>query len=276
MTNLAKVAASVIEFADRNNLTLVPAAPERDLGPEVNLTPEALNLPKFLDLAAKLGGGVVYLKSIPFDPDDEMEDPPANLLQHKGEIGQVLVAFSANGLIHFWEQSAPWQAEWQELANASPQNRYTPYQRTEEEPERLSDEERARQTAELVERLLADAEFRAAKPGGARQRYAKFAIPEGTDKWVGWDAVRDALERAELLAQAQYAQVTARLDDLAADLLTDAGYQKASSPGARKLAAERFLIPRADGFAPSALVRDELYAKAQNLAKTPYRSATLL
>lgn len=272
MINLAELAASVADFAARNNLTLVPAVPERDFGPEVNITADVLSLPGFLDLAARLGGGVVYLKTVPFDPGDT--DPPLHLLKHKGEIGQLLVAFASNGLIHFWEQSAPLQTEWQGLADAA--SRGQPFAPRQSEAERLSPEEQDRQTAELVDRLLADPQFRAAKPGGARQRYAKFALPDGTDKWVGWDAVRDAVERAELLTQTQYGQIAGRLDDLAAELLTDAEYRKASSPGARKQAAEQFLIPRANGFAPPAHVRDELYARAQRLAKTPYRPATLL
>ena len=37
--------------------------------------------------------------------------------------------------------------------------------------------------------------------------------------------------------------------------------------GVRKQAAERFLAAWADGFVPPALVRDELYARAQRLAK---------
>jgi len=181
-----------------------------------------------------------------------------------------------NGLIHFWEQSAPWRTEWQHLCDAAPLDRYTPSHHTADEPERLSPDERAQQAAEVAERLLADPQFRAAKPGGARHRYARMALPDGTDNGVGWDAVRDAETQAELLTQAQYAQITSRLDDLAGELRADAGYQNASSPGARKQAAELFLLRRADGFAPPAIVRDELYAKAQVQAKVRHRPATLL
>ena len=68
-------------------------------------------------------------------------------------------------------------------------------------------------------------------------------------------------------AQELYDQLEDRLDDLAAELLASPAYQRASSPAARKQAAERFLIPHADGFFPPALIRDELYARAQKLAK---------
>ena len=93
---------------------------------------------------------------------------------------------------------------------------------------------------------------------------------------MGWDAVRDAVDRAEEVAQAEYSQITANLEELAAELLDDPGYQRASSPGGRKMAAERFLVPRAGGFATPAVVREELYARAQRLAKTAKQPPTLL
>ncbi|MCK9877866.1 hypothetical protein MXD59_19140 [Frankia sp. Ag45/Mut15] len=271
MNNLDKLATSVTDFAARNALTLVPAVPERDFGPEVNISPDTLDLPGFLDLAKKLAGGVLYLEAAAFDPHaDEGESPPAHLVKHKGATGRIDVAFAANGLVHFWQQSAPWYLEWQQLTES-------PSARDEDEDiEQLGDEEQARLSAELADKLLADPGFRAAKPGGARQRYAKLAIPAGTDDWVSWDAIRSAVGRAEGLAQAQYAQITARLDELAAELLATHEYQQVSSSGARKAAVEQFLIPRADGFAAPTLVRDELYARAQRLAKTTKRPSTLL
>ena len=71
------------------------------------------------------------------------------------------------------------------------------------------------------------------------------------------------------MAQTQYDQITDRLDELAAEFLASPEYQQASSAGARKQAAGRFLIPHADGFCPPPLVRDELYARTQKLAKGP-------
>lgn len=124
--------------------------------------------------------------------------------------------------------------------------------------------------------LLADPAFRAAKPGGARQRYAKFAVPADTHRWIVWDAVSDAVDRAEELSRVQYAQLTERLDELATELLADPEYRRAGSPGGRKQVVEQFLVPRADGFAPPSHFRDELYARAQRRAKTTARPATLL
>jgi len=124
--------------------------------------------------------------------------------------------------------------------------------------------------------LLADPAFRAAKPGGARQPYAKFAIPADTHRWIVWDTTRQACDQADELTRAQYEQITGRLDELAADLLTTAEYQQASSPGARKQVAEQFLASHADGFAPPSHGRDELYARAQRRAKTANRPPALI
>lgn len=93
-------------------------------------------------------------------------------------------------------------------------------------------------------------ECRAAKMG-ARQRVAKLAMPPDTHDWVRWDAIREACDRAEVLAQKQYTPITDRLDDFAAELLTTPAYQQASSPSARKQVAEQFLISQADGFSPT-------------------------
>ena len=82
-----------------------------------------MDLPGFLELAGRLGGGVLYLRAVPFDPDaadgDQPEDPPAHLIRHKGQTGQVSVAFAANGVVHFWEHHTAWFAEWEELADAT-------------------------------------------------------------------------------------------------------------------------------------------------------------
>jgi hypothetical protein len=70
------------------------------------------------------------------------------------------------------------------------------------------------------------------------------------------------------MTQAVYGQLEGRLDELAAELLATPGWQQASSAAARKQAAERFLLPLADGFAPPPLIREELYARTRQLAKT--------
>jgi hypothetical protein len=267
MEDLAELADLVTGFAAREHLTIVPAVPQHDCGPEVCLGPAALDLPGFLDLARQLGGRVIYLHATPFDPatvdGDQPEEPPARLLRHKGQTGQISVAFAANGLVHFWEHHTAWFAEWEDLADATV---ILPGMDEDDGTERLSSEERARLVTELAEAILADPQFRGT-PRGDKLRTARRLIPEGTSKWVGWDAAREACGRVNQTAQERYDQLEDRLDDLAAELLASPAYQRASSPAARKQAAERFLIPHADGFFPPTLARDELYARAQKLAK---------
>jgi hypothetical protein len=209
----------------------------------------------------------------PFDPgsdDDLQEDPPARLAGRAGEIGEISVAFMANGMVHFWEHYAAWYLEWQDLTDSEPQRGPGT-----DKPPRLSDEERARLASELADAMLTSMDFRAAKTRGARQRLARLAVPAGTDQGVGWDAESEACDRAEELARAQYAQIDGRLDDLAAELLTTREYQQVSSAGARKQVAELFLIRHADGFSPPSHVRDELHARAQQLARSPKSSTGL-
>jgi hypothetical protein len=266
MEDLAELAASATGFAAREHLTIVPAVPQHDYGPEVCLGPGDMDLPGFLELAGRLGGGVLYLRAEPFDPDadgGQPEDPPARLLRHKGQTGQVSVASAANGVVHFWERETAWFAEWEELAGGT----VTGAGLDEDDgAERLSPEERARLVTELADAILADPQFRAA-PRGDKQRTARRLIPEGASQWAGWDAGREACDWVNKLAQERYDQLEDQLDELAAELLASPAYQRASSPAARKQAAERFLIPHADGFFPPALTRDEPYARAQRLAK---------
>jgi hypothetical protein len=75
--DLAKIADSVREFATSGSLTLVPAAPVHGYGPEVCLGPDAIDLPAFLAIAQRYGGGLLYLGTTPFDPDTQDDGEPA-------------------------------------------------------------------------------------------------------------------------------------------------------------------------------------------------------
>jgi hypothetical protein len=138
-----------------------------------------------------------------------------------------------------------------------------------DEPSRPSQEERERLASEHTETLLADPRFRAARQANVRHRAARLILPPDTDSAIFWDAVREASEQADELAQQQYERINPQLDELARELLASPEYQRASSPPARRRIAEQFLISRADGFSPPAHIREELYAKAQQLAKKP-------
>jgi hypothetical protein len=273
MEDLTELGTSVARFAAREHLAVIPAVPEHECGPEVCLGPEELDLPGFLDLAGRLGGGVLYLRAVPFDPgsdDDQPENPPEHLISRKGQAGQVSVAFAANGVVHFWEQFAAWYLEWRQLADSAPLR--APDTDGEDEAWRLGEEERARQATELADTILADPEFRAGSRGD-RQRAARKAISRDTGDGVFWAAFREAVQQADQMTRERYDQLEDRLDDLAAELLASPAYQRASSAAARRQAAGRFLVPHADGFSPPPQVRDELYARAQDLAKAARASA---
>lgn len=271
MDDLTSLRSTATAFADEHAMTVVPAVPAHDIGPEVCLEPDVLDLPGFLTVAQQLGARALYLQSETFAPDpDEVSDPPGRLLKHRGKPCHIEVAFVADGVVHFWEHTAPWYTEWKNLTDSQATTGDTDY-----EPRWLSDTDRDRLTAPAVEALLAMPQFRAAKPGGARQRFAKSHLPADLDERVHWDAMRTACERADELSQQRYADIDERYDDLARRLLADPAYQRARSVGARKQAAEHFLTNWADGFVPPSLIRDELYAQSQRLAKTAARPPAL-
>ena len=99
--------------------------------------------------------------------------------------------------------------------------------------------------------------------------------PQGPDQWAAWEVAREACDRAQEMTQAVYGELEGRLDELAAELLASPAWQQASSPPARKQAAERFLLLHGDGFAPPPLIREELYARTRQLAKTARASSRL-
>lgn len=271
MDDLTSLRSTATAFADEHAMTVVPAVPASGIGLEVFLEPDVLDLPGFLSLAHQLGARALYLQSETFDPDpDEVNDPPGRLLEHRGKPCRIEVAFVAGGVVHFWEQTASWYTEWEGLTDSQDAT-----DDPDDDPRWLSEAERERLAAPAVESLLAMPEFRAAKPGGARQRFAKSHLPADLDERVRWDATRAACERADELTQQRYADVNDQYEELARQLLTDPAYQRAGSVGARKQAAEHFLTTWADGLVPASLIRDELYAQTQRLAKTAARRPAL-
>ena len=264
LNELGSQATAVTEFATGHSMTIVPAVPATDAGQAVFLDHRILDLPGFLELARKLGDGALYLRTESFGLDPETgqpEDVPEDLARRKGQTCEIRVAFAAagHGLLHFWEQTAPWYQEWLDSQESQALG-------STDVGLLANTEERDRLAHELAEAMLADKEFRASSPG-VRRRRAQLLVPEGTDRYVGWDAARQARERAEDLSDAAYRAIWDQLDDLAAEFLACDGWQHAASSGARKKAAEQFLVTRADGFYPPAHIREELYARTQRLSK---------
>jgi hypothetical protein len=260
--DLGKLATTAVEFANSHSMTIVPAVPEPDSG--VSLTEHDLDLPEFLELARKLGDGALYLGTRYFtvDPDtDEAQDIPALLAGRTGHLVDLRIALASagHGLVHFWEKSEPWYQEL--LDSQDDEDDEAPGLRT-----MLDEEERERLAGEVADVILADPEFRAASPADRRRR-ARLLIPEGTEQHARWDGAHLALERVQDLTEQAYQPLKEQLSDLAAEFLASPGWQEAASPAARKQAAVQFLIPRADGFFPPPVIRDELYARAKRLSK---------
>jgi hypothetical protein len=271
--DLTGIVTVVSGHAGDGDWLIVPGVPEQGYGPEVQLG-AAVDVPGFLALADRLGGGVIYLRAVPFDPRQDAAEEPgshiAELASHAGKLGQVSLAFVANGVVHFWERSTPWYEEWEEQAGQTLRDDFDL-----DQPSRPSQEERARLVSEHTETLFADPRFRAARQANVRHRAARLILPPDTGSVIFWDAVREASEQADELAQQQYERIEPQLDELSRELLASPDYQRASSPPTRRRIAGQFLIPRADGFSPPAHIREELYAKAQQLAKKPGGSTAL-
>jgi hypothetical protein len=269
--DLDGLGAAITEFAISHDLITVPAIPHHDQGAEVSIDPGALDLHQFLELASRIGDGVLYLVAEPFEPDADaelMNDAMTRLMVHKGETGEICVAFArkGHGLLHFWELRTAWYDEWQGLLGTKPRRGLFGDDDEFDQIDEPSQEDRARLAGELANSILADPQFRAARPTD-RQRYARMAIPRDGNSMVSWDAVHEACSRAQQMTDDIYEQIKPRLDDLAAELLTTADYQQSSSAPAQKQAAGLFLTARCEGFSPPALYRDELYARAKRLAK---------
>lgn len=94
MEDLAELAALATRIAAQEHLTVVPAVPQHDYGPEVCLGPDEIDLPGFLELADKPGGGVLYLRAAPFDPDAVYHSPPEDPPQNKGTRSRPWTSWS--------------------------------------------------------------------------------------------------------------------------------------------------------------------------------------
>lgn len=277
--NLEDLTAAVNTFAADHGMTIVPAIPSDAPGQRVSFHSWGLlDLSGFLELAGKLGDGAIYLQAETFGLDPETGEPdniPPEMEDYKGQICQLDVAFASagHGLLHFWDQTEVWYQEWLNTLDEdedSPGNANAYDDRI-----RQDEEKRDQQAEEIAEAILADPVYRSSSPQDRRRRGQLLfpgLLPEGTDRWVGWTAAQRALERAKDLTEQAYAPVRARIGDLAAEFLASPGWQEAASASLRKKAAEEFLIPLGDGFFPPTVVRDELYAQAQKIAKTGAKS----
>jgi hypothetical protein len=264
--NLASV---VTEFAAGHDMTLVPAVPGTEGDRTVLLNADVLDLPRFLELARKLGDGALYLHTEEFGLDPE--DVPSHLARYKGQTCELQVAFASagHGLLHFWDHTAPWYREWLD----SEENRLLA---EDGEDTLAAEQERTRLARQIAETVLADPDYRGAATPLARNHRAEQLMPEGTGREVRWDAAARAAEMARDQSTAAYNALWDQVDELAADLLASPGWQKSASPAGHKKAAEQFLASRAGGYPAPAGLRDELYRRAQKILKNRGGSALFL
>lgn len=268
--DLTTLAAEVSDFAAASNMTVIPAVPARDLGHEVCIDPARLDLAGFLALATKLGGQVLYVDAEPFDPARSAREPdvPAEWAQYEGMIGLVAVAFVTNGVVHHWERITSWYEEWEDLSAAGT-TRQPAWRGGSDGDEhgQIDEVTRVRQVAEAADRLVAMPEFRAAKATTRQRIGERRCSQDGVDSILIWECVRAASERVAEETRTRYDEIYEQLDDLADQLLDEPQYRAAASAPAKRQVIEQFLTTRADGLCPPTLVRDELYARAQQRAK---------
>ncbi|GAB1644174.1 hypothetical protein [Krasilnikovia sp. MM14-A1259] len=242
MDELTVLLTSVTDFTSAHAMTVVPAIPENSLGPQVRLDDDRLDLRGFLELAQHLGARAVYLQAEEFLPEPgTVPDPPLDRL---GELYHLELAFVGDGVLHHWEHTAAWFTAWREQADNG-------------QPEIKA----------VIDSLLGMSEFRAAAVR-ARRRIAELHVPDNVDHLVRWAIVSRACERAEELTQHWYAHIEEQYDELAAQLLDDPEYRSAGSAAGRKTATVGFLTRWAEGWCPLPAIRDELYARTRDLAKT--------
>ncbi|MGC4939262.1 hypothetical protein [Kribbella sp. DT2] len=266
MTDMAGIDRCVTQFAGASSLRLIPTVPERDFGPEVHISPDIMELEAFLQVAASAGGGLLYHQTTRFVPDPaKLAEADAKFAQHTGELAAICVAFAANGLVHFWEKTTTWYAEWREM-QAPVRASWSAGGDLDDSDD--SDDEGLDEA--LIEQILADPQFRASKLGPARQRFLRLTYGDQS-----WREHREASDRADELSREIYEPLRRQLDSLASELVATDAYRSCGSAAGRKEAAELFLVSRADGFMPPVVVRDELAARAQRLAKTS-QQATLI
>lgn len=254
----------VAEFAVGAGTPVVPAAPLAGSAPSVCLDAEDMDMGTFLELAQAIGSGALYMVTEEFDPEADTDQPgevPERIAQRKGQACELRVAFAAagHGLLHFWEQAAPWYLEW--LREQHPSGDHT-----------SEYEEKDRLAAEIAEVMLADEMFRAASPGKRKPRARQLA-PEGSDDYVVMTAYRKACQQAEEMAAEEYEPFWERMDELSEEFLASVGYRKASSADGRKRAAGQFLASKGSGFSPPFDVLNELYQKTVELSRQSKGSA---
>lgn len=295
-----KLAEKASKFAAANEMTVVPTIPEAVGGLIADIDPSAMSVDAFLDLARKFGSGLLYLA---FRKVQDGLSPSSEFARYAGKVGAVELAFVANGVLHCWEQVTDWFDRWesrppeqeaQEIVDALDRDvtgypadashgddegrdddavgfdseRYRERQQVYAEYQAMTKQQRDQVIDKLVDLLLANPEFRAAKGDGQRHTIAKqVARSAGVNRWLHNDARNAAVLAAAAAAKEHHDAMNGRLNELAVQLRQYDAYREAAAAAGRKRAVETFLHELADGYWVPGDIRDEVYARAARLSR---------
>lgn len=283
---LSSIMEQINVLAAEHGLRIVPATPSAGRAPVVELDGDDLAPRDFLDLAAAVGGPLLYLDCERLDDvlvsftlhgleeeAREAEQPGqdlqalrrriAKLRKHVSRLAgwpvRLEMAFvSPGGVVHQWVAEAGWHEELQgEIDELRPPE-------DEEEAEQLSPEQEEEIIARGADELLALPGFRAASPSKRRDvanRYHATRERDGqsTDEplpdHLRFATIRRALDAAEVEEQSLYANIEQRLPELARLLAADPAYLAAKTAATRKIRTRDFLAAQARGYpAPTRVV----------------------
>lgn len=258
MDDLDALSVGIREFAEENGMVTIPVIPGSESAPAVRLEPRDMLLPEFLGLARQLGDQAIYVRTefAGTDPETgEPEDLPGKLARRKGKVCDIAVAFaSARGILHVWSCIASWWQEWLDSQDAEITG-------AADEDAWARQEEHDQADRELAAVIVADAQFRAGNDRARRRRALQLIRDSADPGRTG--AVDVAFREAADLTEDAYCPFWEHPGAFAAEFLTSPEWRLYQSPKARReVAAVEFLTSRADGWRPTGLVCEELYAQA--------------
>ncbi|MGW5647973.1 hypothetical protein [Saccharopolyspora sp. NPDC003762] len=269
---LAALLDQVRAHAEQAGLLVFPTVPEHNRQ-EVRVPPSEMHWAEFLDFAAHLHVGVVYLAGTHFDVDEavdvsvsgeevnteDQESARQALAPFQGMVDAVDLAFAHHGVWHRWSTTAKFAAA---LANASG---------TAAGSTDLTQEE----ARHVLDKLLAFPEVRAASSLAALLRAAR-KYPEvsrlinrkvivGSSLISGFRYTCDAVQE---MARTRSEALQRQLPELAQELADANEFQAAASASMRKTIAGQFLDAKADGYHIPKALRDDLAARARHIQRT--------
>jgi hypothetical protein len=272
-SDIDALAAQLNDLAVSRQLALIPAIPLRGSAPGfvAFLGAEHMRAGEFCDVAVVAGAKLLYADVNAFDAETDLmadrrrglgwqsdeEDSRLLALRQEasifnGRIGEIVLGFAVNGVLHCWRATTPWYHDFverlEEVDDVEPMDQRIP----EAEERALIDR--------LVEELIQLPGYRSASTMTQRRRIAR-ALPEisalEADRRPGYHSVAFQVlsktqERAAAEADSKYREMEAEIADLAAECAASPAFRSAGSARARRERARDFLAEKAGGYPPSA------------------------